>query len=635
MRRTPLSPLRLLPFVWFSAILAVSPSRAGQAPSPLAEQINRAIESGRDALLPRLTLLVENPRGDYPVGRMAFVLTALLKAGLPLEAPVVARAFGKLAAMKPTKTYCVSSYLFALNALIERRAEVREPIAGGNPAGPPSRTLGGGVWPPSEAAVRARMRRLVSWLVSARTRRRGSWTYGVGADTRRHDFSNTQFAVLGLEVGLEHGIGVPAEVFADIIRLFSECIQLEDSTVVSTYRLAASLEATLGLEPRQKQRRTRVQPGGWAYRSVSGRGAAKPAYAAMTAAGASSLIIALKALRQAPAGKWQRVIRAGEKTLHQSYAWIEKHFDDFIADGRQLCYRLYTLEKAGDLGEIAHFGERDWYVEGCRRLVKEQRASGSWGSYTDTALALLFLTRATRSLDVAAAPMLVTQGRGSAPPGANRMDLVYVDSAQGFLSARGLLRYMAATRNPKLVVVGKEIVRNYDPRHKEDLIPLLLKLWQKSGRLTAFARRAVTGIAGESFRTKLDCRRWYRAYLEIKSLDERPALDAAQVAAMLRTLRSAGLKAELVRLAYRRNLRPLIGTFVDELARSSGGRSSGQRSRLASAYCRELHGVLSLWTGNEVAAPAGDDRRGWAKTAKAWQRWCRENGGECVAPEGR
>ena len=89
-------------------------------------------------------------------------------------------------------------------------------------------------------------------------------------------------------------------------------------------------------------------------------------------------------------------LAASEKALRASHAWISTHFNRYLEGPKQTCYTLYSLEKAGDLGIIARFGSHDWYAEGAARLLALERPKGGWGSSVDTALALLFLTRANR-----------------------------------------------------------------------------------------------------------------------------------------------------------------------------------------------------------------------------------------------
>jgi hypothetical protein len=136
---------------------------------------------------------------------------------------------------------------------------------------------------------------------------------------------------------------------------------------------------------------------------------------------------------------------AEERALLAAYAWIWR-FDDYLEDGRQIFYTLYSLEKAGDLGGVERFGGRSWYEEGARRLLEKERPGGGWGTYIDTSFALLFLTRATQPLEARAAPALYTGGEGK-PARGGAKDLVYIDRVRGFLSAREVWHTPASSRD--------------------------------------------------------------------------------------------------------------------------------------------------------------------------------------------
>jgi hypothetical protein len=88
-----------------------------------------------------------------------------------------------------------------------------------------------------------------------------------------------------------------------------------------------------------------------------------------------------------------------------------------------LYYYLYGLERIGQFLEEDTFGEFDWYKEGARWLIDNQKGDGTWssgakthedkgrkegwheGDVTDTCFAILFLKRAD-------APLTVESGGG-------------------------------------------------------------------------------------------------------------------------------------------------------------------------------------------------------------------------------
>src|SRR5262249_49189586 len=58
-------------------------------------------------------------------------------------------------------------------------------------------------------------------------------------------------------------------------------------------------------------------------------------------------------------------------------------------------YYLFGMERVCAIGDKKRLADHDWYAEGARRLVREQRDDGSWHDPDGTSFALLFLRRAT------------------------------------------------------------------------------------------------------------------------------------------------------------------------------------------------------------------------------------------------
>ena len=63
------------------------------------------------------------------------------------------------------------------------------------------------------------------------------------------------------------------------------------------------------------------------------------------------------------------------------------------------CYHLYTIERLAALGDLRTIGPHDWYGEGVRYLLANQKADGHWegdtSTHDSTSFAILFLTRST------------------------------------------------------------------------------------------------------------------------------------------------------------------------------------------------------------------------------------------------
>jgi hypothetical protein len=105
-----------------------------------------------------------------------------------------------------------------------------------------------------------------------------------------------------------------------------------------------------------------------------------------------------------------------DKDVHEGLVWLAKNFSVTYNPGKyehggaengkdQYYYFLYGLERAGMLYGTEIMGAHKWYPEGAKVLIADQKADGSWGGGADdTCFAILFLKRATKSLDVATGP---------------------------------------------------------------------------------------------------------------------------------------------------------------------------------------------------------------------------------------
>jgi len=190
--------------------------------------------------------------------------------------------------------------------------------------------------------------------------RRGRGGRRRGGAVRRHvpgDNSNSQFAVLALWAAETlAGARVPKKTWERI---------------------------------RDAYGRTQADDGAWPYRT-SGRGGS----ASMSAAGLVSFVYAHAALRGGQKGL-DRARRTGTaKRGLRHFVSLSRDFDNY--------YFVYSLERVGTVLDLPL---RDWYVEGATELVRTQADDGRWhggknrhgdrAQAYDTALALLFLSRAT------------------------------------------------------------------------------------------------------------------------------------------------------------------------------------------------------------------------------------------------
>jgi hypothetical protein len=200
------------------------------------------------------------------------------------------------------------------------------------------------------------------------------------------DFSNSQYAALGLRACVDAGILIPKEVFARALQALTAA-QLAPSSKDGTPSLAS------GRKPR-----------GWCYDSPCGCPLHRP-YGTVTSGAVGSLAI------------YDHLLGRDAKkdaALQDGLAWLQVNYAvdtvpgpiewDKISKTTYLPYYLYALERAMILTGNERLGTRTWYSDGVRVLLDNQKADGSWylddwGRDTwDTCFALLFLRRSTRPL---------------------------------------------------------------------------------------------------------------------------------------------------------------------------------------------------------------------------------------------
>ncbi len=590
-----------------AALLAVACfSSTAPAQDDFVERVDRAVERGRKHLEPRLRSLLASPPNDHKMGRIALPLTALLKAGTPVRSSLVAGAFTYLNDLPPNQTYDVACYLFALDIFWQRmERETRAARQEGTTfvADRSSRRAKG--------PVLKKMVELIEWLVNARVRGRGSWDYGVGRF--RYDYSNSQFAILGLQVGIEHGIRIPSDVFLEIANEYMKT-QITDGPA-GEIRLTFNPPLDRAFTKTYAPRRIRFQgrPGGWNYRGNTD----KP-YAAMTAAGTSNLIVARSALEKLGALS-SSLRRQLDSAIYTGMGWMAHRFGDYI---RGAYYGLYSLEKVGDLGDVQRFGDHDWYREGAEELLRRQQKNGSWGNYVDTSFALLFLTRATRIHMRGVPPPTIYTVAGDEKGKSQIGDVVFVDDLEAFISAREFFYYLRETRNKALIPIAEQIVRNYALDRQPELIPHLVSLWGKrSDAITKFARTALAELTGAKENDPEFYTQWHAQYLEVVGLLEKDETDPEAVGKLLGSIEGVPLKHRLLDFIERENMVVAVAFLADELQVADD------------EYRRRVHDVLVRFTGEN--RPLDTSRRD-AITSEAarWRQWWAANG-ERLAREHR
>jgi len=206
----------------------------------------------------------------------------------------------------------------------------------------------------------------------------------------RGDNSNSQYAALGLRAAFDAGVLVPQEAL-ELARKWWETNQ-------QGTKPAEKPDVATGPKPS-------AAPRGWDY-SKAGTSNEKP-FGSMTAGAVSAVVIYDYLLKR----EWKP-----DPVVQSGLSWLDENFS-VVTNPQKYpefqYYYLYALERVGMLTNAATIGSHDWYREGANYLLGAQSAEGSWRAGNamrggedaqavwDTCFAILFLKRATRSLDVA------------------------------------------------------------------------------------------------------------------------------------------------------------------------------------------------------------------------------------------
>jgi hypothetical protein len=317
-----------------ATILLFTP--AAPAQQVTGDEVRLAVEAAKSYLLGKQSADGTWIPYRFPGGTTAMATLALLNAGLEPDEPRMQRAIEAVRGIPLKHTYVVCLKIQALVAA-------------------------------DPSAHRADLQAATNWLAKAQ-HANGMWGYG--QKTRGHtDFSNSQFALLGLHEAANAGIPVPRTVWRKAERAW-----------------------------RQGQRKD----GGWGYVPNAPRSTGS-----MTTAGIASLYITGNSLAMLVGrrpgdpdppccGKY-----ATYRPIARGLAWLSQHFSVARNPGAGgwYFYYLYGLERVGILSGLQHIGPHDWYRQAAARLIRMQKQNGSWkeiNPIVDTAFALLFLAKGHR-----------------------------------------------------------------------------------------------------------------------------------------------------------------------------------------------------------------------------------------------
>lgn len=327
--------------------------------------------------------------GTHAAGPTALALYALLARSQPLKDPVVRKGFDFLWKHHhlPQTSMETAAVLLAVAATAEARVSTT--------------TNRGRRKPKLSGRYRAWAMKLVNHLVNKR-RARG-WRYNVTGRVEAlqaggpEDLVSTHLSALALFAAHRLGIKTKDVVWDEILR----------------YTLAQQEDHTL-------YRPDPAVPRGFAYILGHAVSDAGKATGGTTACGIALVRMTTYVLTDG--GQRPNGIRERDEVLQQSvaaslepaYAWLERHWSAYANPGKQPGQKvlhhhwLWAVETAQDLDPERPLtvGTHGWYLEMAEQLVNRQRSDGSWrvwgtwepADVLDTALAILFLQRATRRL---------------------------------------------------------------------------------------------------------------------------------------------------------------------------------------------------------------------------------------------
>lgn len=483
-----------------------------------------AIDKGVAALTAALAARPAQQQGfglevEYPLGMRALSAYALVESGVSVKSAEITKLFAEMEQLPLTKTYSVSLYVLALDALW-RHGSFEE-----------GETRG----------LKKRLERSVRWLVAARQKGEGIWGYHPVRSKKRNlnewvDFSITQFAVLALGVGERRGVSVPRTIWEELLKAY------EEQAIPTADETRLHCEGPGWWDAREDSKKPddrlvsfegsgfelRGEPTGWPYRprwNLPPWNMHRYSYS-MVAAATSSLVVARESLGKKATrsirARIDRLVVGGMLTLARDWGTLGPSRSDTV--WRNYYYTIYSLEKALDLGGVETLGGIDWYRVQARVLITQQRSDGSWGrrvhardldrefDTVSSAFALLFLGRATKALRVTPVVPIVTFVHNEDDD--NVPTQVYLPSVGGMVNAVEVFGRLQKERTPDLLKIATEVVEAVPPYQRAYLLDLLAQQRNGSGdRVDRFALEsveAITGLAGTTDRERL--RGWISNY---------------------------------------------------------------------------------------------------------------------------
>ncbi len=369
----------------------------------LHERVRSAITKGVERIWSQLRGDGLWPHGNHKRGGTALALLTLLMCDVSPEESRVKRGFELLKDLDTEDTYSVACSLMAYEARYISEEERRGYLS--NPENPPvfKRDV--------SEEDRAEMERLVQWIAENRNESNPFYNYNRPEEggNQRFDFSNTQYALLGLAAALRCDIRVPPGIVKPMLDELPKYQQQAGPKIRRVIGYKPPERDEDGREGRATMATRMVEARGWTYSRKSNwsrQTEVGDAYGSMTTAGLTCLLAGLDIAQnmtpedfKAEFGNrtmhlnWER--RANE-SLDHGMAWMEHWFSVTRNPYRARhwwLYYMYGLERIMMMAGQRYLGTHNWYNEGAAVLVVTQDDMGGWGNTADTCFALLFLKK--------------------------------------------------------------------------------------------------------------------------------------------------------------------------------------------------------------------------------------------------
>lgn len=367
----------------------------------LNERVSVAIERGVERMWKLRSADGQWPYGTHKRGGTALALLTLLMCDADKNDERIVQAFEQLKGMEMENTYSVACSLMAYEARYISEEEKRAYLSSHDKVPDFKRNV--------SAEDREQMEILIAWLAANQNEGNPFYNYHRGGEggAERFDFSNTQYALLGLAAAQRCDIKIPTGIIKRLV----------EGTMSYQQQFGPKFKRVIGYKPPTDKRKEGkstyatkpVEARGWNYASKATWNKYTEegnAYGSMTTAGLTCLLVGLDIAHSMDAESFKAefgnkaAFQAWEKAVNESLdcgmAWMEMWFS--VTRNPNLgkswyLYYLYGMERVMMMAQVRYLGQFNWYNQGASALVVIQDGEGGWGNVADTCFALLFLKK--------------------------------------------------------------------------------------------------------------------------------------------------------------------------------------------------------------------------------------------------